>query len=64
MGQPAQRDILPTPILTIHERVNSEYYSLNPVYYSLNLVMSDYFEVEECLQEALSYKRAHLKASL
>ena len=26
--------------------------------------MSDYFEVEERLQEALSYKHAHLKASL
>ena len=26
--------------------------------------MSDYFEIEERLQEALSYKRAHPKASL
>ena len=26
--------------------------------------MSDYFEIEERLQEALSYKHAHLKASL
>src|SRR5881392_1996865 len=47
--------LLPPCIYLIHPRVNSQH-SLN----SVNLhKMSDYFEAEKCLQEAILYKQAH-----